>query len=84
MSETIVVPDNGNNSMNNAWPWLAMNNGGWGNGLFGGGFGAGFLGGILGGLFPNFFGGWGNNGWSNSNANGAAALEAQANASYLT
>ena len=55
MSETIVVPDNGNNSMNNAWPWLAMNNGGWGN-----------------------------NGWSNSNANGAAALEAQANASYLT
>ena len=47
MSETIVVPDNGNN-MNNAWPWMAMNNGGFGG--LGNGLGAGVVGFILGAL----------------------------------
>ena len=37
MSETIVVPDNGNNNMNNAWPWLMAGNGGFG-GFGGNGF----------------------------------------------
>lgn len=76
MSETIVVPDNGNN-MNNAFPYWMMSNG-WGNG-FGGGLGTGILGFLLGAMFN---GGWGGNGfgWGNNGNNGAAALGAQATA----
>lgn len=44
----VFNPDNG---MNNAWPWLAMNNNGFGNGL--GGWGGGILGFFLGLLFGN-------------------------------
>lgn len=55
----VFNPDNG---MNNAWPWLAMNNNGFGNGF--GGWGGGILGFFLGLLFGNngFFGngGFGN------------------------
>lgn len=90
MSETIVVPDNGNS--NNGWNsplgLLALNNGyGYGNGGFlGGGFGAGILGGVLGGIFTNWLGG---NGWGlgNNGMNGAgaaAALGAQATANNNT
>ena len=50
MSETIVVPDNGSN-MNNAWPLMAMNNGGFGG--LGNGLGAGVVGFILGALINN-------------------------------
>lgn len=84
MSETIVVPDNNGNNANNMWPWVAMSNGGWGNGLFGGGLGTGFLGGIFGGLLTNWLGGngWGING-NNGNA-AAAALGAQATANNNT
>lgn len=79
MSETIVVPDNGNN-MNNAWPWMAMNNGGFGG--FGGGWGAGILGFLVGTLFN---GGWGNGfGFGGGNNGAAAALGAQATANNNT
>lgn len=82
-----MVPDNnnGNNNMNNMWPWLLASNGyGFGNGGFlGGGFGAGILGGVLGGIFTNWLGGngWGMNGMGN---NAAAALGAQATANNNT
>lgn len=90
MSETIVVPDNGNN--NNGWNsplgLLALGNGGYGygnGGFLGGGFGAGILGGVLGGIFTNWLGG---NGWNfggGMNGNGAAAaLGAQATANNNT
>ena len=85
MSETIVVPDNGNN--NNGWNsplgLLALGNGGYGygnGGFLGGGFGAGILGGVLGGIFTNWLGG---NGWGMNGMNGgaaAASLGAQATA----
>lgn len=87
MSETIVVPDNGNNNMNNAWPWLLASNGGYGfgnGGFLGGGFGAGILGGVLGGIFTNWIGG---NGWglgNNGNNAAAASLGAQATANNNT
>lgn len=77
MSETIVVPDNGNN-MNNAWPWMFANNNGFGG--LNGGWGAGILGFLIGTLFN---GGWGGNGLFGGNGgNGAAAasLGAQATA----
>lgn len=81
MSETIVVPDNGNN--NNGWNsplgWLALGNncyGGCGNGGFlGGGFGTGILGGVLGGILTNWLGG---NGWGMNGNNGNAAANALA------
>lgn len=89
MSETIVVPDNGNN--NNGWNsplgLLALGNGGYGygnGGFLGGGFGAGILGGVLGGIFTNWLGG---NGWGMGGMNGngaAAALGAQATANNNT
>lgn len=77
MSETIVVPDNGN-TMNNALPYWLLGNNGWNNG-FGGGLGTGILGFLLGAMFN---GGWGGNGfgWGNNGNNGAAALGAQATA----
>lgn len=82
MSETIVVPDNGNNNMNNAWPWLlAGNNGGLGG--FGGGnfWGAG-IGGFLGSALGNFFNN--GNGFGNNGNGAAAALGAQATANSNT
>lgn len=84
MSETIVVPDNGNNNMNNALPWMLANNGYGNGGFLGGGFGTGFFGGILGGILTNWLGG---NGWSMGGMNGngaAAALGAQATANNNT
>lgn len=84
MSETIVVPDNGNNNMNNAWPWLMAGNGGFGgfggNGFWGAGIGA-FLGSALGNFFNggNGFGGFGGNGGA-----AAASLGAQATANSNT
>lgn len=89
MSETIVVPDNGNN--NNGWNsplgLLALGNNGYGygnGGFLGGGFGAGILGGVLGGIFTNWLGGngWGFGGGINGNA--AASLGAQATANNNT
>jgi hypothetical protein len=89
MSETIVVPNNGNN--NNGWNsplgLLALGNGGYGygnGGFLGGGFGAGILGGVLGGIFTNWLGGngWGFGGGMNGNA--AASLGAQATANNNT
>lgn len=82
MSETIVVPDNGNNA-NNAWPWMMANNGfgGFGgNGFWGAGIGA-FLGSALGNFFNggNGFGGYGGNGGA-----AAASLGAQATANSNT
>lgn len=85
MSETIVVPDNGNN--NNGWNgplgYLAM--GGNNNGFLGGnGLGAGLVGFLLGAMIN---GGWGNgNGLFGGNGNNgaAAALGAQATANNNT
>jgi len=83
MSETIVVPDNGNNNMNNAWPWLMAGNGGFGgfggNGFWGAGIGA-FLGSALG----NWFGGNGNGFGGNNCGAAAASLGAQATANQNT
>jgi len=68
----VFNPDNG---MNNAWPWLAMNNN---NGLGGlGGWGGGILGFFLGLLFGNN-GIFGNGGFGNG-ANGAGFLSNQIN-----
>ena len=86
MSETIVVPDNGNNNMNNAWPWILANNGYGNGGFLGGGFGTGFFGGILGGILTNWLGGngWGFGGNGMNGAGAAAALGAQATANNNT
>ena len=78
--KTYVFGNEGNGSVP---AWLAMNNGGWGNGLFGGGFGSSFFGGLLGAIVPGLFGGWGNGlGWGGNGGGGAAAasLGAQATA----
>lgn len=80
MSETIVVPDNGNN--NNGWNgplgYLAM--GGNNGGLLGGnGLGAGVVGFILGALINNNGNGLFGNGGNNAGA-AAASLGAQATA----
>lgn len=80
MSETIVVPDNGNN--NNGWNsplgYLAM--GGNNNGFLGGnGLGAGVVGFILGALINNNGNGIFGNGGNNNGA-AAASLGAQATA----
>ena len=57
MAETVVyTPEN--NQANTVPAWLAMNNGGFGNGL--GGWGGGILGFFLGLLFGNGWGGFGN------------------------
>ena len=84
MSETIVVPDNGNNQMNNAWPWLlAGGNGGFGNGFGGGNFWGAGIGGFLGSALGNIFNG---NGFGIGNNGGmaAASLGAQATANNNT
>ena len=80
MSETIVVPDNGNN-MNNAWPWMMANNGGFGG--LGNGLGAGVVGFILGALINNNGNGIFGNGNGNVSA-AAASLGAQATANNNT
>ena len=82
MADVSYIPDG--NSGNTVPAWLAMNNGGWGNGLFGGGFGSSFFGALLGSIVPGFFGGW--NGWGGNGGNGAAAasLGAQATANSNT
>ena len=83
MSETIVVPDNGNNNMNNAWPWMFAGNGGFGG--FGGGnfWGAG-IGAFLGSALGNWFGGNGNGFGGNNGGAAAASLGAQATANQNT
>ena len=77
-NETVVyTPDQ--NGMGSVPAWLAMNNGGFGNGL--GGWGGGILGFLLGLFFGN--GGWGGfGGWGNGfggNAGGAGFLSNQIN-----
>lgn len=83
MSETIVVPDNGNNNMNNAWPWMFAGNNGFGG--FGGGnfWGAG-IGAFLGSALGNWFGGNGNGFGCNNGGAAAASLGAQATANQNT
>ena len=83
MSETIVVPDNGNNNMNNAWPWMFAGNNGFGG--FGGGnfWGAG-IGAFLGSALGNWFGGNGNGFGGNNGGAAAASLGAQATANQNT
>lgn len=81
MSETILVPDNGNNN-NNVLPWMLAGNGGFGG--FGGGnfWGAG-IGAFLGSALGNWFGG--GNGFGGNNGGAAAAsLGAQATANNNT
>ena len=84
-STVVYTPDQNNGGTVPAW--LAMNNGGWGNGgLFGGYGGGAFLGALLGSIFPNLFGGWGNWGGGFGGGSGAAAasLGAQATANSNT
>lgn len=79
MADVTYVPDNQGNTVP---AWLAMNNGGWGNGgFFGGAGGSAFWGALLGSIVPGLFGGWGN-GFGGFGGNGAAAasLGAQATA----
>lgn len=82
-STVVYTPDNNGGSVP---AWLAMNNGGWGNGgLFGGNGGGAFLGALLGSIFPNIFGGWGNwGGGYNGGGAAAASLGAQATANNNT
>ena len=78
-STVVYTPDNNNGGSVPAW--LAMNNGGWGNGL--GGWGGGILGFILGALFGN--GGFGNGfGFGGNGSAAAASLGAQATANSNT
>jgi hypothetical protein len=63
--------------MNNAWPWMAMNNGGFGG--LGNGLGAGVVGFILGALINGNGNGLFGNGGNNAGA-AAASLGAQATA----
>ena len=74
MAESTVVytPENNGGSVP---AWLAMNNGGFGNGL--GGWGGGILGFFLGLLFGNGWGGFG--GFGGGNAAGAGFLSNQLN-----
>ena len=80
MAESTVVYTPDNNNGGSVPAWLAMQNGGWGNGM--GGWGSGILGFILGALLGN--GGFGNGfGWGGGNG-AAAALGAQATANNNT
>ncbi len=74
-STVVYTPDN-NNGMGSVPAWLAMNNGGFGNGL--GGWGGGILGFFLGLLFGNGWGGFGNFGGFGG-GNGAGFLSNQLN-----
>lgn len=81
MAESTVVYTPDNNNGGSVPAWLAMQNGGWGNGM--GGWGSGILGFILGALLGN--GGFGNGGFGWGGGNGAAAaLGAQATANNNT
>jgi len=80
MAESTVVYTPDNNNGGSVPAWLAMQNGGWGNGL--GGWGGGILGFILGALVGNGWGGFGGFGGGNNSA--AAALGAQATANSNT
>ena len=72
-NETVVyTPDNNGGSVP---AWLAMNNGGFGNGL--GGWGGGILGFFLGLLFGNGWGGFGNGFGGFSGGSGAGFLSNQ-------
>ena len=74
-NETVVyTPDNNGGSVP---AWLAMNNGGFGNGL--GGWGGGILGFFLGLLFGNGWGGFGNGFGGFGGGNGAGFLSNQLN-----
>ena len=75
-STVVYTPDQG--GMGSVPAWLAMNNGGFGNGF--GGWGGGILGFFLGLLFGNGWGGFGNGfgGWGGG-ANGAGFLSNQIN-----
>lgn len=74
MAESTVVYTPDNNNGGSVPAWLAMQNGGWGNGL--GGWGGGILGFILGALVGN--GGFGNGfGFGGNGSAAAAALGAQ-------
>ena len=77
-STVVYTPDNNNGGSVPAW--LAMQNGGWGNGL--GGWGGGILGFILGALFGN--GGFGNGFGFGGGGSAAASLGAQATANSNT
>lgn len=78
-STVVYTPDSNNGGSVPAW--LAMQNGGWGNGL--GGWGGGILGFILGALFGN--GGFGNGfGFGGGGSAAAASLGAQATANSNT
>ena len=79
MADISYIPDQ--NQGNTVPAWLAMNNGGWGGGLFGGNGGSAFWGALLGSVIPGFFGGWNGNGFGGGNGGAAAAsLGAQATA----
>ena len=71
-STVVYTPDNNGGSVP---AWLAMNNGGFGNGF--GGWGGGILGFFLGLLFGNGWGGFG--GFGGGNAAGAGFLSNQLN-----
>lgn len=66
MAESTVVYTPDQNGMGSVPAWLAMNNGGFGNGF--GGWGGGILGFLLGLLFSNGWGGLGGFGGGNSGA----------------
>jgi len=75
-TESTVVYTPEQNGMGSVPAWLAMNNGGFGNGL--GGWGGGILGFFLGLLFGNGWGGFGN-GFGFGGGNGAGFLSNQLN-----
>lgn len=72
-STVVYTPDQ--NGMGSVPAWLAMNNGGFGNGL--GGWGGGILGFFLGLLFGNGWGGFGGFGNGFGGGNGAGFLSNQ-------
>lgn len=77
-STVVYTPDNNNGGFGSVPAWLAMNNGGFGNGF--GGWGGGILGFFLGLLFGNGWGGFGGfgNGFGGNNS-GAGFLSNQLN-----
>ena len=76
MAETVVYTPESNQA-NTVPAWLAMNNGGFGNGF--GGWGGGILGFLLGLFFGNGWGGFGGFGGGYGNAGGAGFLSNQIN-----
>ena len=80
MADVTYIPENQGNTVP---AWLAMNNGGWGNGgFFGGNGGSAFWGALLGSIVPGIFGGWngGFGGFGGGSGAAAASLGAQATA----